>query len=62
MSSPTDKASYNVIKHDRYFNIQTQELISTNANTLTFSLESNIVSAHTSQITKFIIKVEPKQS
>jgi hypothetical protein len=44
-----------------YFNIQTEELNSTNAYTPTSSSESDIVTAHTLQITKFRISFEPKQ-
>jgi hypothetical protein len=61
--TPADKASNNVIIVWRihYINIQTEELNSTNAYTLTSSSESDIVTAHTLHITKFRISVAPKQ-
>ena len=61
--TPADKASNNVIIVWRihYINIQTEELNSTNAYTLTSSSESDIVAAHTQHISKFRIRFEPKQ-
>jgi hypothetical protein len=56
--APADKASNNVIIVWRihYINIRTEELNSTNAYTLTFSSESDIVAAHTQHVAKFRIE------
>jgi hypothetical protein len=62
--TPADKASNNVIIMWRlhYFNIQTEQLHSTYAYTLTLtsSLESDIVAAHTLHIAKISISIVSK--